>query len=90
MRADQALDVRRLPGSLRSREDFGDLHACELDAESVAIDAGHGPEQVARSRVHGTPDNDLRTVHSMVACSVTYEMYDAPALMGQNRKTTAA
>jgi hypothetical protein len=34
----QAFDVGRLPGRLRGRKNFGDLHAVCLNAEGVAID----------------------------------------------------
>ena len=47
----QAFDVRRLPGSLRGRKNFGDLHAGCLNAESVAIDAVTVAKQVAGSRI---------------------------------------
>src|SRR6266849_5488660 len=37
-RADQAFDVRILPGARRGGDDFSDAHACQAAPEDVAID----------------------------------------------------
>ena len=84
--ADQALDIRSLPGTSGSGEDFGDMQVSDLSPEGVAIDAVTISEQVARSGVPWEYLRDLRCRPLGSRMLGHVEMNDTPALMRQDEK----
>ena len=85
-RADQAFDIRSLPGTSGSSEDFGDVQIGDLSVEGVAIDAVTVTEEIVWSGVPRERLGELgcRPLGSRMLCNV--EMNDAPALMGENQE----
>ena len=85
-RADQAFDIRSLPGTSGSSEDFGDVQIVDLSVEGVAISAVTVTEEVAWSGVPRERLGELgwRPLGSRMLGNV--EMNDAPALMGENQE----
>jgi hypothetical protein len=81
--ADQAFDIRGLPGAPGSSEGFGDVQVGDLSVEGVATNAVTVTEQLTWS---GVPRGCLRNLGGGPLCSRMLgdvEMNEAPALMAK-------
>jgi hypothetical protein len=83
-RADQAFDVRILPGTRRGGDDFSDAHARESPPEDVAVDVvAISMQPAGRGVVRECVDHLLSGPYG---CRMLrdIEMHDAPAVMRQH------
>ena len=83
---DQALNVRRLPWTSRSGEDFFRPHFSDALAEGFAVDSVTIPEQEARSCVPRKSLRELLCRPSSRGMVSHIEMDDSAALMGQHHE----
>jgi hypothetical protein len=82
-RADQALDVRILPGARWRGDDFSNAHACDSTLENIAVDAVAISVQPAGRRVLRKCVDDLLSGPRSRRMIGDVDMHDAPAGMRQ-------
>ena len=85
-RADEALDVGRLPGGLGGRENFNDLHAGCLNAEGVAIDRITVTQKAGRSRIPRECLSELCCCPLGGRIPSDIEMHNVSAIVSQDKK----
>src|SRR6266403_561353 len=67
-RADEALNVRILPGGSRCGDDLLKTHPPDALTESATIRSVPVPQEVARGSVHGKASVTWRASHTCVGC----------------------